>query len=197
MRTRTRGREAGCRNVGMSPRRAALRVVALGIVVVAVGACGLVELPTPPSGNTAVPTEAPSAVTGGVSFPPEVSPSDNAFGEPPAEAAAQAQISVDNPYFEPSVNRAALDADLLAIADAFATKDPAAVASWLHPDVRERLNEVFTANAAKLDAIAALLATRRPVFVGAEYAEYEVTDASGTFTVMYQRSGDHWMLVGL
>ena len=119
------------------------------------------------------------------------------FGEPDAGTAAVSEATADHPFIAPDVDRDALDADLKSIEAAFASRNPAAVATWIHPDARAGLGKVFEANADRLDEIATLLATRMPVFVGTEYAEYEVTGNGRKFTVAYQRSGDHWMLVGL
>jgi len=143
-------------------------------------------------GGAAGATPAPSFVAA------DGTPVDgDSFGEPAASAAAVSEATADHPFIAPGVDRGALDADLKSIESAFATRDPARIAAWVHPDARAGLGKVFETNADRLDEIATLLATRRPVFVGTEYAEYEVTDKGRTFTVVYQRSGDHWMLVGL
>ncbi len=119
------------------------------------------------------------------------------FGMPAGSVGMAREVSADAPFIAPDVDRAALDADLSSIEAAFASNDPAKVAAWIHPGAREQLGAAFAANAARLGEVATLLATRRPVFVGTKYAEYQVTDAGSTFTVEYQKSGDHWMLVGL
>jgi hypothetical protein len=121
----------------------------------------------------------------------------DSFGEPTEATAAQSEASAAHPFIAPDVDRGALDADLASVEAAFAGKDAAKVKEWVHPDAQARLMRVFEANAGHLDSVATLLATRRPVFVGTEYAEYEVTDKGRTYTVVLQRSGDHWMLVAL
>jgi hypothetical protein len=119
------------------------------------------------------------------------------FGTPGEAVASAPAISAASPYIGPGVDRGALDADLASIEAAFASNDPAKVAAWVHPDAQGRLLGAFQANAGRLNEIATLLATRQPVFVTTEYAEYQVTDKGTAFTVVYQRSGDHWLLVGL
>jgi len=152
--------------------------------------------------DTLIGTAGGGGAAGGTPAPSFVAADGNpvdgdSFGEPAASAAAESAPSADHPFIAPDVDRDTLDADLKSIEAAFAGKDPAKVKEWVHPDARARLMRVFEANAGRLDTIATLLATRRPVFVGAEYAEYEVTDKGRTYTVVYQRSGDHWLLVEL
>jgi hypothetical protein len=193
MKTSDRGPVTRSRNSAVRPR-----VVALAVAMFAVSACGLIDAPTPPPDNGAVPTEAATPGSSpAVSLPADANPGEYAFNDPSGSPVVAAPVSVDQPFVDPSVDQAALDADLQQIEDAFASKDPAKVAEWLHPDVRERLTKTFTAKAEQLDQVAVLLATRRPVFVGADYAEYEITDNGATYSAIYQRSGDHWMLVGL
>ncbi|MHB8892387.1 MAG: hypothetical protein ACYC65_10135 [Candidatus Limnocylindrales bacterium] len=119
------------------------------------------------------------------------------FGTPGEAVGAVPAVSASTPFIAPDVDRGALDADLASIEAAFTSRDPAEVATWVHPDARARLLGTFQANANRLDEVATLLSTRTPVFVTSEYAEYQVTDKGTTFTVVYQRSGDHWLLVGL
>ena len=119
------------------------------------------------------------------------------FGTPGEDVGSAPVVSAATPFVAPDVDRGALDSDLASIEAAFASNDPAKVSAWVHPDARARLLGTFQANASRLDEVATLLSTRTPVFVTTEYAEYQVTDGGTTFTVVYQRSGDRWMLVGL
>ena len=122
----------------------------------------------------------------------------DSFGFPPAPSGDPTSTwTAAAPFIAPEVDRATLDADLKSIESAFASGDPGQVTSWVHPDTRSNLMPAFEANASRLGEVAALLATRKPVFVTNEYAEYEVTDKGTTFTVVYQKSGDHWTLSGL
>jgi predicted lipid-binding transport protein (Tim44 family) len=129
---------------------------------------------------------------------PDGSPvAPDGFGAP-AEAAASVQpVSAAAPYIAPDVDRNALTADLASIRAAFASGDATTVATWVHPDAKAPLLAAFEANAGRLDEIAVLFDTLTPVFVTTEYAEYQATDKGLTFTVVFQKSGDHWQLAGL
>jgi len=121
------------------------------------------------------------------------------FGEPPEDGGSDpvANATVAKPFIAVEVDKGKLDADLNGIEDAFATNNPEKVMEWVHPAAQEHFRDTFTRNKDKLNEIAVLMKTRKPVFVSDKYAEYEVTDNGKTYTVTYQKSGEHWMLTGL
>lgn len=96
-----------------------------------------------------------------------------------------------------SIDTGVLESDIEDIENAFREGNAEKAADFVHPESRERYKKLFTENISKLDRISKLLETRKPLYQGDEYAEYEVTDNGKTYTVIFQKVNDKWMLSAL
>jgi hypothetical protein len=90
-----------------------------------------------------------------------------------------------------------LDGDIQLAIVALKKNDPDAAIAYVHPEAVEHYREIFKSRPERLEKIAALLETRKPVFVTPDYAEYEVTDNGKTYTVIFEKVGENWLLTQL
>jgi hypothetical protein len=181
--------------------------IVVTIVLLALITGFLIYMLNPGSGKDDISTGSGININNGsseesVMVSPDGTPVDaGTFGEPAKDADGSSRDypagTADDPYIAPEVDKVKLDEDLKAIETAFAEKNIERVMEWVYPEAQDQFRETFERNADRLDEIADLMSTRKPVFVTSAYAEYEVTDNGKTYSVIYQKSGDHWKLVAL
>ena len=58
----------------------------------------------------------------------------------------------------------------------------------------ENYRVVFEEHKEELEKIATLIESRKPIALYVDYAEYEVTDSSGTFEMIFEKCNGVWVL---
>lgn len=88
-----------------------------------------------------------------------------------------------------------LNQDTKAIQEAFEAQDIQVIETYIHPETKAELMPIFIEHQAELTRISELMKTKTLIYADDNYAEYEVTDNNQSFTMVFEKVGDIWLLV--